>query len=137
MNNLLCFLHLLICITVEVASHDATHELEARGNSFDVQYYTDSGCSAWVTTLGPFYSGFGCYDYSMNWLPAWQSVQSANIVNCGFSSCFCEFFSESGCVGAVSNSYSEKQWNGVGDIEGSTCGYEDSFPIKSFSCTAQ
>ncbi|XXG98463.1 hypothetical protein Hte_004787 [Hypoxylon texense] len=68
-------------------------ELASRDAGFKVNYYTDGGCTDYLTSVFPFTDG-SCYDYS------YTGDNSANIANCDASNCECIFYTQSGCGGA-------------------------------------
>ncbi|KAI2779082.1 hypothetical protein F4815DRAFT_475103 [Daldinia loculata] len=77
-----------------IAERDAAKgEIESRDSGFQINYYTDGGCSSFLVAVFPPTDG-SCYDYS------YSGDSSANIANCdasGDSSCYCNFYAQSGC----------------------------------------
>ncbi|KAB8234040.1 uncharacterized protein BDW43DRAFT_310713 [Aspergillus alliaceus] len=58
-----------------------------------VNYYSDGGCTNYLTSIWPGDVG-RCYDYD------YTNTNSANIANCnGYQLCTCSFYSEKGCKG--------------------------------------
>ncbi|KAI1657997.1 hypothetical protein F4813DRAFT_389261 [Daldinia decipiens] len=80
-----------------IAERDAAKgEIESRDSGFQINYYTDGGCSSYLTSVFPSTDG-SCYGYSYN------GDNSANIANCdapGGYTCYCTFYAQSGCQGA-------------------------------------
>ncbi|KAL3444412.1 hypothetical protein BJX65DRAFT_310993 [Aspergillus insuetus] len=75
----------------------ATAALASTATAIDFQlkvnYYSDGGCTDYVTSIWPHSNG-DCYDYD------YGGTNSANIANCdGFQLCDCTYYAEKGCTG--------------------------------------
>jgi hypothetical protein len=66
------------------------------GASIQVNYYSDGGCSDYLTSVFPYDTGV-CYGYE------WNGMNSANIVNYngGFGTPICAFYPEPNCQGGA------------------------------------
>ncbi|KAE8356202.1 hypothetical protein BDV28DRAFT_145387 [Aspergillus coremiiformis] len=67
----------------------------ATAAKLQVNYYSDGGCSNYMTELNP-PASFGCYDY------VWSGSNSMNIADCTFPNgkCVCTFYTQPHCKGA-------------------------------------
>ncbi|KAI8959012.1 hypothetical protein F5Y11DRAFT_334438 [Daldinia sp. FL1419] len=77
-----------------MATPEQPGNLAERDSGFQVNYYTDGGCTAYLVSIFPSTDG-SCYDYS------YTGDNSANIANCDSSNCQCTFYAQSGCQGAA------------------------------------
>ncbi|RHZ46514.1 uncharacterized protein CDV56_103404 [Aspergillus thermomutatus] len=67
----------------------------ATAATLKVNYYSDGGCSDYMTSLYPG-SGWSCVDY------VWSGSNSMNIADCTFPNgkCVCTFYTQPHCKGA-------------------------------------
>ncbi|GFF94180.1 hypothetical protein IFM47457_09796 [Aspergillus lentulus] len=72
----------------------ATFITAATAATLKVNYYSDGGCSNYMTSLNPT-TDFYCYDY------VWSGSNSVNIADCTFPNgkCLCTFYTQPHCVG--------------------------------------
>jgi hypothetical protein len=73
----------------------ATFITAATAATLKVNYYSDGGCSNYMTSLTPT-TDYYCYDY------VWTGSNSANIADCTFPNgkCLCTFYTQPHCKGA-------------------------------------
>ncbi|KAK4209758.1 hypothetical protein QBC37DRAFT_293966 [Rhypophila decipiens] len=65
-------------------------------NNIKVNYYSDTNCQNYQTSVFPFVNG-NCYDYN------WTGQQSIGIAECNFQvwGCQCHFYAGAGCTGSI------------------------------------
>jgi hypothetical protein len=65
----------------------------ALASAMNVNYYSDGGCSNYVSSPPNVPADGSCY----NW--QWSGSNSANIANCDYGTCVCSFHVDANCGG--------------------------------------